>query len=83
MAATKKITRKEIKQPDEFITLSTRGIEFARKHSRALLIGVACALLAGLAIWAWSVYSGKREPQASDMLLKAQLLLQPIPTEAE
>lgn len=83
MAATKKITRKEIKQPDEFITLSTRGFEFARKHTRELVIGIACALLVGLAFWAWSIYSDKREVKASNMLLQAQTLLQPNPDETE
>ncbi len=77
MASTKKITRKEIKQPDEFITLSGRAIEWARGHVREVIIGVALLLALGLALWAWSVYAAKQEARASHLLAEAQALLRP------
>ena len=77
MATTKKITRKEIKQPDEFITLSGRAIEFARTHSREVIIGVASLIALGLALWAWSVYAAKQEARAAHLLAEAQSLLRP------
>jgi tetratricopeptide (TPR) repeat protein len=82
MATTKKITRKEIRQPDEFITLSARAIEFAKAHTRELIIGVASVLVLGLLIWAVTAYSNKREAQASRLLAEAQALLNPIGPEA-
>jgi len=83
MATTKRITRKEIKQPDEFITFSARAIEFAQAHTREIIIGVASVLALGLLIWAMIAYSNKKEAQASRLLAQAQALLQPNPTEAQ
>lgn len=83
MATTKRITRKEIKQPDEFITFSARAIEFAQAHTREIIIGVASVLALSLLIWAVSAYSNKKEAQASLLLAQAQALLQPISTQAQ
>jgi len=83
MATTKRITRKEIKQPDEFITFSARAIEFAQAHTREIIIGVASVLALGLLIWAVSAYSNKKEAQASLLLAQAQALLQPISTQTQ
>lgn len=83
MATTKRITRKDIKRPDEFITFSARAIEFAQAHTREIIIGVASVLALGLLIWAVSAYSNKKEAQASRLLAQAQALLHPISTEAE
>jgi tetratricopeptide (TPR) repeat protein len=82
MATTKRITRKDIKRPDEFITFSARAIEFAQAHTREIIIGVASVLALGLLIWAVSAYSNKKEAQASRLLAQAQALLHPISTEA-
>ena len=82
MATTKRITRKDIKQPDEFITFSARAIEFAQAHTREIIIAVASVVALGLLIWAVSAYSNKKEAQASLLLAQAQALLHPISTEA-
>jgi tetratricopeptide (TPR) repeat protein len=81
MAATKKITRKEIKQPDEFLTLSSRAIEFAQAHTREIISGVGLAIVLGLLIWAGTVYWNKKEAQAADLVVQAQSLLHPMPKE--
>lgn len=83
MATTKRITRKEIKQPDEFVTFTARSIEFAQGHIREIIIGVAALLALGLLIWAASAYSNKKEAQASRLLAQAQALLQPNAPEAQ
>jgi tetratricopeptide (TPR) repeat protein len=83
MATTKRITRKEIKQPDEFITFSARAIQFAQAHSREIIIGVASVLALSLLMWAVSAYSNKKEAQASRSLAQAQALLQPISAQAQ
>lgn len=77
MATTKRITRKEIKQPDEFITLSSRAIEFARAHTRELILAVAAVIALALLCWALSAYFNRREAQASRLLAQAQGLLNP------
>jgi tetratricopeptide (TPR) repeat protein len=83
MATTKRITRKEIKQPDEFMTLSARAIEFAQTHAREFIIGITSLIVLALLLWAWSVYAQKQEQEASRLLGQAQSLLHPISTDAQ
>jgi tetratricopeptide (TPR) repeat protein len=93
MATTKKITRKEIKQPDEFITLSSRAIEFAQAHTRELILAVSAVIALALLVWGVSAYSKSREAKASRLFVQAQSLLnpaspgaqagQPVPAETE
>jgi tetratricopeptide (TPR) repeat protein len=81
MATAKKISRKELKEPDEFITFWARAVEFAQLHSLRIVIGVASVLVVLLLIWAGAAYSEKREAQAARLLAQAQALLQPTSPE--
>jgi tetratricopeptide (TPR) repeat protein len=83
MATAKRITRKEIKQPDEFLTLSARTIEFAQAHSREISMGAAAILLLGLLVWAASAYQDRREARAARLLAQSQALLRTAASEAE
>lgn len=59
--ASKRLTRKEIRQPDKFITLTENVYDFLVEHrAKALLAGaiVAAALLAFLG---WQVYSHRQD----------------------
>lgn len=76
MPAKKKISRKELKRPDEFLSFWARTFEFARIHVRKVLIGVGSVLVLALLIWAWSAYSERQEARASRLLVQAQALLQ-------
>lgn len=76
MATAKKISRKELKEPDEFITFSARAFEFAQLHTREIIIGVASVVVLALLIWAGTAYSNKKEAQAARLLAQAQSLLQ-------
>ena len=75
MATTKKISRKELKQPDEFISFWGRTIEFAQLHRREILIGISAAAVVALLVWAVSAHSRKRQEKASDLVTQAQSLL--------
>jgi tetratricopeptide (TPR) repeat protein len=77
MATTKKISRKELKQPDEFISFSVRAIEYAQGHSREIIIGVASVVVLSLLIWAWTAYAEKKEKAASRLVAQAQSLWNP------
>ena len=76
MATTKKISRKELKEPDEFITFSARAFEFAQLHTREIIIGIASVVALALLFWAVTAYSKKKEAQAARLLAQAQSLLQ-------
>src|SRR5262245_44912557 len=38
MATTKRIGRKELKEPDEFLTLTQQALEYAKQHEREVTI---------------------------------------------
>jgi tetratricopeptide (TPR) repeat protein len=83
MATAKKVSRKELKQPDEFLSFSARAIEYAQLHSRELMIGIASIVVLSLFIWAWTVYKEKKEATASQLVAQAQSLWKPsFPGEA-
>lgn len=71
MAEKARLRRKDIKQPDEFITVTTRALEWARAHQPLVVWSGAglVALLVGLAIVA--AYSGARERDANADLARA------------
>lgn len=77
MAAKRKITRKEIKEPDEFITLWSRILAFAVAHKREALYGMVGFLFVVLLLSAWRAYSRNQEARASALLCEAQEALSP------
>jgi len=83
MATAKKISRKELRQPDEFLSFSARAIEYVRLHSREFAIGIASIVVLSLLLWAWTAYSEKKETTASQLVAQAQSLWKPaFPGEA-
>ncbi|MEW6440925.1 MAG: tetratricopeptide repeat protein [bacterium] len=83
MSTRKKITRREIKEPDEFITLSTRAIEFAREHGREALWALAGVMVLAVAISVWRVHAQNQEKKARELLAESQQLLGAISQERE
>jgi tetratricopeptide (TPR) repeat protein len=68
----KRITRKELlKEPDEFMTLTGRVIQFARKYKNPILYGTAALMVAVLAVSGIRYYRGWKENQASAALRQA------------
>jgi tetratricopeptide (TPR) repeat protein len=81
MATTKKISRKELKQPDEFVSFWARAIEYAQDHSREFIIGIASVVVVALLTWAWTAYAKKKETTASRLVAQAQSLWKPSTPE--
>jgi hypothetical protein len=81
----KGIRRKELKEPDEFLTLSKRFLEYARAHERNLTLAVLAVLgIAALALgirWYRSWQLGKAE--AAFGAARLELAAQRLPTAAE
>jgi len=75
----KKFSRKELKQPDEFITFWEKVFQFALENKRQLILGVTACLIVVLLICAGVFYNRKKEENASKMLAEAQSLISITP----
>lgn len=69
--AKQRVTRKELKQPDQFITISVQVMDWVRGHTRHILYGlggivVITGLIAGVFIW-----QKQHRQQADALLLEA------------
>ena len=62
--AEKKVSRKELlKEPDEFLTASSRAVQFVRENPRTAAIG--CAILVAVVVASVAVYSYLRYRQST------------------
>jgi tetratricopeptide (TPR) repeat protein len=65
MVAEKKVSRKELlNEPDEFITVSSRAIIYARENTRSILIAGAVAVLVVMAYVGYGQYREYRKTVA-------------------
>jgi hypothetical protein len=65
MTQTKRLTRKELRGPDEFQTITARALEWARGHGRTVWIGVGAAGAVLLVIAAVIGFLQSREARAA------------------
>ena len=67
----KRYTRKQLKKPDEFVTLSMRVWEFVQSRVPAVLatLGVAAVIVAG--VWVWSYYSDRQGTKSTELYTRA------------
>jgi len=73
--AKKKITRKEIKKPDQFITTTTKIYNYVKEHKKPIIFGSAAILLVIILIYGIFFIKEKRLITASSMLYKAELAM--------
>ena len=60
-----RITRKKLRQPDQFLTLTGQALDFVEKHKKACLLGLAGVLLLALASTGWSLYRDRQDQLAA------------------
>ncbi len=65
MARRKRITRKQLKQPDEFITLSVRIFNYSKENLSTILKGVGAAVLVLILVVGWITYKRNEELKAN------------------
>ena len=81
MVAKQRITRKEIKQPDQFISTSVRIIEFANAHRQQIFTGVGALAVLLFIIFGWRYYSGSIEKKALDLVGEGLVLFHDAQSE--
>ncbi|MDA8142030.1 MAG: tetratricopeptide repeat protein [Desulfobacteraceae bacterium] len=75
--AKKRVTRKElVKEPDEFITLTGKVIQWARQNTKPLIYGICAFLALILLISGFRYYNNHQEAAASDLLSKSLMSYQ-------
>jgi predicted negative regulator of RcsB-dependent stress response len=67
----KKYTRKQLRQPDEFITMSHRAMEYVVAHLKLVLVALVVAAVIIGAAWTWTWYRERSARDATAMLSRA------------
>ena len=63
----KRITRKEISQPDHFITFTSRFFRLFKQYRPRVLLALSLIIAAFLTVWGWSLYSGRQNRLAAQV----------------
>ena len=79
--AAKRIPRKELKKPDELVTLTGRAIQWSMENKALLLRGSVALAVVILAVAAGFFYQGYRERQARLLYNEALALEAPVTGE--
>jgi predicted negative regulator of RcsB-dependent stress response len=70
----KVVDRKEaLKQPDDFISLSSQVIEYISKNLKVVLLGLGLIILVGGGWGVWKMNQTQRQEKAAELLQKASL----------
>lgn len=76
MAHKMKITKKKLKQPDEFITLTERGLLFLSHHLKQVAFGASVVVIVLLVVFAFRWWDREKEAKASEKFNSGIALLQ-------
>ncbi|OGP94397.1 MAG: hypothetical protein A2157_12155 [Deltaproteobacteria bacterium RBG_16_47_11] len=68
MTRAKKIIKKRLKEPDEFITLTERAFLFVTHHTKSIAVGAGIVLVLLLSIFFFQKWEMKNEGSAYQML---------------
>jgi predicted negative regulator of RcsB-dependent stress response len=71
LSVPKRITRKEIRQPDRFVTLLRRGVSFFNENRIAAIAAGAVVALAGAVVFGWDIYSSRQNRLAAQEYARA------------
>jgi len=71
LSAPKRITRKEIRQPDRFVTLLRRGISFFTANRAFVLMAAAILAVVVAALVGWDFYSSRQNRLAAEEYARA------------
>jgi hypothetical protein len=74
--ASKRISRKELRQPDSFQLGTEKALEFYKGHQALVFSGIAALIVILLAIWGWQVYKDNQNVTASIEFNKALVAYQ-------
>lgn len=71
LAAKGKLTRKELKSPDEFLSVTSRWIEWMAAHLREVLFAVGAVAVIVTGLWVWQHFSARSDLRAAEAFAEA------------
>jgi hypothetical protein len=74
--ASRRITRKQLRQPDRFQVASESAVEYFQTHKTLVFSAAAAAVLIIVIIWGWQIFKARQEVAASHEFTKALALYQ-------
>jgi hypothetical protein len=74
--ASKRLTRKQIRQPDWLHVTAEKAIEFYERNQLKVLIAAAAVVVLLIAIWAWQVFKDRQNIEAAQQFTRAISLYQ-------
>ena len=75
MATTsRRLSRKELRQPDWFQTVTENAFEFYNRQRVAVYLGIAIVILLLLGIWGWAVFKERQDSMAAQEFGQAMTL---------
>jgi outer membrane protein assembly factor BamD (BamD/ComL family) len=75
VARTERLTRKDLRQPDEFQTLTRQALEFAEQNRNAVMAVLGALIVVLIAVVAYRMISQSREASAAGAYAEARALL--------
>lgn len=72
--SAKKITRKDIRRPDSFITFTGQFLRFLDEHKTAVFLSAGLLLAVLLGIWGWQSYTRSQNLLAAEQFFDAVAL---------
>ena len=74
--AGRKLSRKELRQPDWFQVTSENALDYFNEHKHLVFTAVACLLVVAGIIWGWQIFKGRQNEAASEEFSRALALYQ-------
>lgn len=67
----KRITRKSIRQPDQFITFTSRVFSYFEVHRAKIFVALGLVVVLSLGLWGWQQYQSNQNRLASQAYARA------------
>ncbi|MCH6545597.1 MAG: tetratricopeptide repeat protein, partial [Deltaproteobacteria bacterium] len=67
----KRITRKDIRQPDQFITFTSRVFSYSEEHRTQIFVALGLVVVLSLGLWGWQQYQSNQNRLASQAYARA------------
>jgi predicted negative regulator of RcsB-dependent stress response len=74
--ASKRITRKQLREPDWFQVSTENALEYLNRHKTLVFAALVGLLLLGGAIWGWQIFKQRQNVAAAQEFTKAMELYQ-------